>query len=279
MRVTSGNVTLQMVVVGTGDPILFLHGFPDHSGCWREVMRGLPDHQVAALDARGHGHSDCPQDPADYEMDQLVSDVLAAADQLTPGPLTLVGHDWGGVVAWHVAALHPERVHKLVIINAPHPTLFAARLRDHDGQARASSYVGRLIAADEAGLLTPERLWDATMGGEEMTGLITPAEREDMLSCWRRPGAITAMVNWYRAAPFGPGKEYRQPLPPIRVPTMVIWGEEDNLLLPILLDGLEEEIGELTIRRVAGAGHGVVRQQPGRVAQLIREFIVPLPGE
>jgi pimeloyl-ACP methyl ester carboxylesterase len=232
---------------------------------------------VAALDARGHGRSDCPQDPADYAVAELVADVLAAADSLNPGPLTLVGHDWGGVVAWYVAARHPERVARLVIVNAPHPTLFAARLRDNQAQARASSYIERLIAADDSGLLTSERLWDVTLGGDEMKGLISRAERDDLLSLWSQPGRIRAMVNWYRAASFVSGGTNTPPLPPIRVPTLIIWGEDDDLLLPVLLEGLEEEVRDLTIRRVAGAGHGIIREQPALVATMIRQFIKPLP--
>jgi pimeloyl-ACP methyl ester carboxylesterase len=277
MRISSGDISLHLTVEGRGDPILFLHGFPDHGGCWRDVMRDFPDCQVAALDARGHGRSDCTQDPADYAVTKLVADVLATAHSLNPGPLTLVGHDWGGVVAWYVAAHHSERVARLVIVNAPHPTLFAARLRDNQAQASASRYVERLIAADDSGLLTPERLWDVTLGGDEMKGLISRAEREDLLSLWSQPGRIRAMVNWYRAASFISSTTDSLPLPPVRVPTLVIWGEDDDLLLPVLLDGLEEEVRDLTIRRVAGAGHGIIRQQPALVSTLIRQFIKPLP--
>jgi pimeloyl-ACP methyl ester carboxylesterase len=164
-----------------------------------------------------------------------------------------------------------------VIANAPHPTLFAARLRDNQAQASASSYVERLIAADDRGLLTPERLWDVTFGGAEMKELISRAERDDLLSLWSQPRRIRAMVNWYRAAPFLSGGTDSPPLPPIRVPTLIIWGEEDDLLLPVLLEGLEEEVRDLTIRRVAGAGHGIIREQPALVAAMIRQFIKPLP--
>jgi pimeloyl-ACP methyl ester carboxylesterase len=272
MRINSGDITLHLEVEGRGDPMLFLHGFPDHGGCWRGVMRGFPDHQVATLDARGHGSSDCPQDPSAYEIRKLVADVIAAADCLGSQPLTLIGHDWGGVVAWHVAAWHPGRISRLVIINAPHPTLFAERLRDHQAQATASGYVGRLIAADERGLLTPERLWDLTLGGEETGKLITSTERNDLLRLWAEPGRIRAMVNWYRAMPFDTGSEDRWVLPQIAMPTMVIWGEEDALLLPVLLEGLGEQVRHLTIRRISGAGHGIIRQQPDRVAFHIRQF-------
>lgn len=278
MRIPSGNISLHLAVEGRGNPILFLHGFPDHGGCWRAVMRDFPDCQLAALDARGHGRSDCPQNPADYAVSELVADVLAAADRLDPGPLTLVGHDWGGVVAWYVAARHPERVGRLVIVNAPHPTLFAARLRDHPAQASASGYVERLITADDSGLLTSERLWDVTLGGDEMSGLISSVERDELLSLWRQPGRIRAMINWYRAAPFATGWTDSPPLPPIRVPTLVIWGDEDNLLLPVLLEGLEKEVRALMIRRVPGAGHGIVRQQPDQVSSLIRQFIELQPN-
>jgi pimeloyl-ACP methyl ester carboxylesterase len=160
-----------------------------------------------------------------------------------------------------------------VIVNAPHPTLFAACLRDHPAQASASSYVERLIAADDSGLLTPERLWGVTLRNDERSEFISSAERDELLSLWGQPGRIRAMVNWYRAAPFKAGATGSLPLQPIQIPTLVIWGEEDDLLLPVLLDGLEEEVRDLIICRVAGAGHGIVRQQPGTVASLIRQFM------
>jgi pimeloyl-ACP methyl ester carboxylesterase len=278
MRIISNGVELHLVSAGSGDPILFLHGFPDYGGCWEPMMSGFPDHQVAALDARGHGRSDCPDQVEDYRIEKLVADVLAAMDRLDGAPVTLVGHDWGGVVAWFVAAFHPERVALLVIINAPHPTLFAARLRDHEAQRAASCYVDRLIAADDARLLTPERLWEVTLGGPEMDGLISPEERQLLLRSFARPGAIRAMVNWYRAASFLRGADLPA-LGPIEAPTLVIWGEQDQLLLPVLLDGLEREVRQLTVRRVKDAGHGIVRQQPGLVVELIREFLTQPGGE
>jgi pimeloyl-ACP methyl ester carboxylesterase len=278
MQINSDEIELHLETAGSGDPILFLHGFPDHGGCWLPVMRGFEDHQVARLDARGHGHSKFSQRIEDYCIEKLVADVLVAMDYLNEGPLTLVGHDWGGVVAWFLAAAHPERVAHLVIINAPHPTLFAARLRDHEGQREASTYIERLIAADDAGVLTPERLWEVTLGGDEMDGLISPEERQSLLRSWAQPGAIRAMVNWYRAASFLRGGDMPA-LSPIEVPTLVIWGEQDELLLPVLLEGLEHEVRQLTICRVEDAGHGIVRQQPQRVVEVIRGFLAQPASE
>jgi pimeloyl-ACP methyl ester carboxylesterase len=271
---------LHVTSSGAGEPLLFLHGFPDHGACWNAQMKEFsPVHLVAAPDGRGHGRSDCPTDPALYAIDTLVGDILAVADHLGAARFTLIGHDWGGVVAWFAAAMHPERVERLIAINAPHPTLFQARLEDDEQQRAASSYIARLTAPDVESSLTPELLWQATFGEAEALGLVSAAERAEMLSCWSRPGALSAMLNWYRAAPFDfrPVGGFGAGRPPgrllIPIPVLVIWGDRDPLLRPSLLQGLDDLVPDLTVRRVADAGHGMVRERPDEVTALIRDYL------
>jgi pimeloyl-ACP methyl ester carboxylesterase len=155
-------------------------------------------HRVLAPDGRGHGRSGCPSELTEYRIQRLVADVLAVADHFSADRFALVGHDWGGIIAWCAAAWHPDRISHLITLNAPHPTLLQAGLdRDADQQV-ASSYIAALTAPDVEELLTPSRLWELVFASDEARGLIGPAEKADLLASWNRPGAIAGMLNWYR---------------------------------------------------------------------------------
>jgi pimeloyl-ACP methyl ester carboxylesterase len=149
---------------------------------------------------------------------------------------------------------------------------------DPDQQA-ASSYVAALSAPGVEDLLAPTRLWELIFASDEARGLIGPAEKADLLASWSRPGAITAMLNWYRAAPFdfqsvGGTGAGRLPAPlRIDVPTLVIWGMDDPILLPALLPGLHDLVPQLTVHKVQEAGHGIVRERPELVARLIENYL------
>jgi pimeloyl-ACP methyl ester carboxylesterase len=257
-----------------------LHGFPESGLSWAGQLSALGSkHQVLAPDGRGHGRSGCPAEPDSYRIERLVADVLGVADHFGAERFVLVGHDWGGIVAWCAAAWHPDRISALVAINAPHPTLLQAALdRDPDQQA-ASAYIATFSAPDAGAQLTPERLWDAVFAADEARGLIGPVERADLLASWNRPGALAAMLNWYRSAPFdfgavggtGAGRLHG----PLRVtvPTCLIWGMDDSILLPSLLDGPEDLVPDLTLHKVKGAGHGIVRERPELVSRLILDYL------
>jgi pimeloyl-ACP methyl ester carboxylesterase len=265
---------------GSDNTIICLHGFPESGASWSRQMSSLgAAHQVLAPDGRGHGRSGCPADSIDYRVERLVADVLAVADHFGAERFALVGHDWGGVVAWCAAAWHPERISRLVAINAPHPTLLQAALDGDPDQQAASAYVAALTAPDVEERLTPERLWELIFAADEARGLIGPDEKAELLASWSRPQAIAAMLNWYRAAPFdfapvGGHGAGRLPGPlRIAIPTLVIWGMDDPILLPGLLQGLEELVPDLTLEKVETAGHGLVREQPEVVTRLIRDYL------
>jgi pimeloyl-ACP methyl ester carboxylesterase len=236
-------------------------------------------HQVLAPDGRGHGRSGCPSDPDDYRIDRLVGDVLAVADHFGAERFALAGHDWGGVVAWCAAAWHPDRISHLIALNAPHPTLLQAGLDGDPDQQAASSYVAVLTAPGLEEMLTPDSLWDRIFACDEARGLVGPAEKAELLASWSRPGAIAGMLNWYRAAPFdfsavGGSGAGRLPAPlRIDVPTLVIWGMDDSILLSTLLEGLDELVPDLAVRKVQGAGHGIVRERPELVTRLIEDYL------
>ena len=177
------------------------------------------------------------------------------------------------------AAAHPAAVDRLVIVNAPHPTRFQATLDGDPAQRAASAYARALLDPGfEAAVLADGGVafWDALFGEHHKAGAIDAAARAAHLAGWRVPGTLTAMTDWYRASPFvfpdqPAGRFALTPFPALRidVPVTMIWGEDDTALLPAQLDGLAELVPDLTIHRVAGAGHGILHQRPGVVTSLI----------
>jgi pimeloyl-ACP methyl ester carboxylesterase len=241
-------ITLNVAMAGPadGEPILFLHGFPESHRTWRHQLAGLADrYRVYAPDQRGFAASDRPEGVENYETDRIVADVVALADALGLETFTLAGHDWGGAVAWTAALTHPVRVKRLIIVNAPHPLVFQKSLIDD-----------------------PARL---------------PAEeRQHYLDDWSQSGALTAMLNWYRASKMvvpEPGEEAKAPLwthapfPKLRMPILVVWGLKDTALLPVQLDGLNDLIEDLRLVTSPTAGHFITWEEPGTVTSAIRDFM------
>ena len=276
-------VRLHYVRAGRGPLMLFLHGFPEF---WYEWKNQLPefsrDHTVVAPDLRGYNLSSKPEDVAAYQMANLVEDVQAlAASLLKSGggsTFTLAGHDWGGVVAWVFAARHPEMLDRLVILNAPHPTIFARELRENAAQQQASQYMLLFRSAEaEARLSENSYAWlkRAVFGAGA-----SDADTAAYVEAWSQPGALTGGLNYYRAAAIGPPPSGSTPspapaIPPmmVRVPTLVIWGEKDTALLTGNLNGLDELVPKLTIKRIPDGTHWIAREKAAEVNAIIREFL------
>jgi len=272
-------VSLHLVTAAPGAssdgpaPLLFLHGFPEFWYAWRRQLEVFGRERVtAAIDMRGYGRSDKPREVEAYALPNLVADVLAVLDGISPArPAVLVGHDWGGVVAWQFAAHHPERLEKLAIINAPHPAVFARELLNNPAQRRASAYVALFRSPLAEPLLRAGRfalLRRAVFGGAAR-GAFSPEEQRRYLAAWSQTGALAGGLNFYRAARFVPAEAVR----PIRVPTLVLWGEQDTALLPGNLGGLGEYVPNLTLRRIPKGTHWVVHEQPEIVNRGIKEFL------
>ncbi len=270
-------VRLHYAKTGAGPLMLFLHGFPEFWFEWKNQLAEFGrDHLAVAPDMRGYNLSSKPEDLAAYAVPSLVEDVRALADTLRGGrTFTLVAHDWGGVVAWAFAAEHPELLDALVIINAPHPTIFARELRENPAQQRASQYM----------LLFRSPAAEATLSANDYAALVTAVgvsgeDKARYIEAWSQPGALTGGLNYYRAARVGPPQP-DEPTSPIlaaapmmiRVPTLVIWGEKDTALLTGNLSGLDAVVPQLTIKRIPDATHWVVREQSPAVNRLIREFL------
>jgi pimeloyl-ACP methyl ester carboxylesterase len=281
-------VTLNVAMGGArgGEAILFLHGFPESHRTWREIAPVLADdYFVVCPDQRGFAASDKPEGVEEYRTDRILEDLLALADQLELDRFTLVGHDWGGAVAWLAALRHPDRVKRLVIVNSPHPLLFQKSLIEDPAQRAASQYItafrnpGMERGLEAMGL---ETFYAKTFASHADISKVPDEERAAYLADWGAPGALTAMLNWYRAseiivpavgeavaAPFWS----TLPFPVLKVPTLVVWAMRDTALLPVQLDGLDALVEVLTIVRVPDAVHFIHWEKPEPVIGAIREFM------
>jgi len=265
-----------------GVRVMLLHGFPEAAFVWDEVMELVaPLAACVAPNLRGYPGSSAPADVASYRARHLVADV-AAAIEASGAPIdVLVAHDWGGAVAWGLAAQRPELINQLLIINSPHPAIFLRELRDNPAQQAASAYMNFLCRPDAEALLAERghaRLWPFFGAA----AWLTPALRRQYEDSWR--GGLTGPLNYYRASPLRPATEpgdalHTLVLPDdavtVRVPTTVLWGEQDRALLPGLLDGLERWVPTLHIERVPQASHWIVHEQPALVADHIKRLLPP----
>lgn len=280
-------VELDVAIAGNpANPALFLlHGFPESHRTWRHQIPALAkDHYVIAPDQRGFARSSKPEGVESYGPGKATGDLLALADHLGVDRFTLVGHDWGGAIAWMAALQNPQRISHLIIINAPHPLVFQRSLFDDSEQRKASQYITRFRDTGiDKGLIGAglERFFASTFA-QHIVGGIAGEDKAAYMNEWGQPGAMTAMLNWYRASAIvvpAPGDQPERPLwldapfPPITQPTLVIWGMKDFALLPVQLEGLGALVPDLTIVRVAEGGHFVPWEKPEPVTAAMREWL------
>jgi pimeloyl-ACP methyl ester carboxylesterase len=217
-----------------------------------------------------------------------VADIAALIDRLG-GPLqALVAHDWGGAVAWNLAATHPRKLERLVIINSPHPATFLRELKHNEAQQAASAYMNFLRRPDAERLLSENdfgRMWPfleglGDTGGASGVSWLTDEVKREYRALWQQ--GLRGPVNYYRASPLHPPApgddavmqlELPTELVTVRVPTHVVWGERDTALLPGLLEGLGAYVPRLTVSRVSQASHWIVHEQPERVAREIEQAL------
>jgi pimeloyl-ACP methyl ester carboxylesterase len=278
-------IRLHYVTVGRGPLMLFVHGFPEFWYEWRRQLREFGrDHQAVAPDMRGYNLSGKPAELSQYRVPHMVEDLRALASHLGHETFVLVGHDWGGVVAWAFAIAHPTLLERLVIVNAPHPAIFDREIRENPTQQNASRYMLTFRSAEAESILAADnyaRLLEVL--SRDLGDRFTAADRAAYLEAWSQPGALTGGLNWSRAAGVGPPAGDGAPTPSlgdlarltVRVPTLVVWGERDRALLTGNLDGLERFVPDLTIARIPDGSHWVVHEHPERINRLIREFLAP----
>jgi epoxide hydrolase 4 len=273
-------VRLHYVTNGTGPLILFLHGFPEFWYAWKNQLSEFgKDGHAVALDMRGFNLSEKPADVAQYRLDVLIEDIRAFAVHLSAAKkFVLVGHDWGGFVAWAFAAAHPQPLEKLVIINAPHPAIFARLLTSDPAQQKASEYMEIFRTAQAEQILSANNfdiLANQVMVFGSQNGL-PPEDKPEYIKAWSQPGALTGGLNYYRANRLSASSLANAANASsftVNVPTLVIWGEKDPAMIPQNLDGLPEFVPQLTIKRLPEASHWLVHRQSAEVNAYIRAFV------
>ena len=269
-------VRLHYVEQGKGPLILFLHGFPEFWYEWKDLLPEFArDHHAVAVDMRGYNLSAMPEAVEQYRVPVVVEDVRALAAKLKARTFVLVGHDWGGVIAWAFAAQHPEMLDKLIIVNAPHPTVFARELAGNPAQQKASVYFNLFNSPQAEKILSQNDF-------QNLQSLLKPwasdADRTEYLACWGR--GLTGGLNYYRAARLhSPTDGTAAPdnalpaMKPIQTPTLVIWGEKDTALLTGNLNGLEEQVKNLKVNRIPDGTHWVIHEKTPEVIGDMRAFL------
>ncbi len=282
---------LSIHCASAGEPgrplVLFLHGFPEAWFAWEAQLQDLGrDYYAVAPDLPGYNLSDKSKDVKGYRAHVIVSDLAALVEALGYRACSLVGHDWGGALAYALAIARPELVRKLFIVNGVHPLLYAREISHTPAQIEHAAYINtiRLQPDLEQTLVQSGFTW--LLQFLERDGAL-PAwfegpTRERYIAAWSQPGALTGGFNYYRASPLyppigdDPGAR-RIKLDPadfqVTMPTMVLWGEQDEFLLPGCIDGLETVVPDLHLHRYAQASHWLVHEMPEVVNQRLREHL------
>ena len=275
--ISTNGIRLHVVQAGSRDHplVILLHGFPEFSRSWRQQIPALVSagYRVWAPDQRGYNLSDKPDGIAAYGLDILAEDVVGLIDAAGEQKAYLVGHDWGAAVAWHVAAVYPDRLKKLVILNVPHMKVMKKHLRSDLAQLRRSWYIFLFQIPWLAEKVLSWNNWERALQGMRKSarpGTFSRADLEAYRQAWSQPKAYTSMINWYRAMVRKPPA--RRSSPRISVPTLMIWGVLDRYLglemaqesIDLCDDGRLELIEEAT--------HWVQHEEPERVNHLIETF-------
>jgi pimeloyl-ACP methyl ester carboxylesterase len=271
-------VRLHYVEAGSGPLVVLLHGFPEFWFAWRRQIDALAaaGFQVVAPDMRGYNLSSKPAGVASYALPLLTADIrdLIAERGGADGAL-LAGHDWGGLVAWATAAHHPASITRLAILNMPHPQRMLEGLRTGQ-QLRKSWY----ILAFQLPWL-PERLLSLRrfeglrqpLEHEARAGAFSPSDIDRYVEAWSQPGALTAMLGYYRATVRARLRRESEELAPVTAPTLVIWGERDRHLGSELAEPHAADVPQLErVVRVPTASHWVAHDEPELVSRLLIEF-------
>lgn len=275
--IAANGLQLHCVMQGEGPLMLMLHGFPEFWYSWRhQIPEFAKDYKVVALDLRGYNESDKPKGVKAYRMEELLGDIEGVIEALAYERCVLVGHDWGGGIAWFFADRAPHLLNKLIVLNLPHPAKFAEALRTNLRQLLRSWYIFffQLPWLPEF-LLAQNNCKAIATAFSQMAidkNAFTSSDLQAFQDAAAKPGALTAMLNYYRNV--FPAFARSRPWKVLEVPTLLIWGEEDTALGKELTLGTEALVRDFQIRYIPHCSHWVQQEKPELVNQYMREFLV-----
>ncbi len=278
-------IRMHYVTAGSGPLVVLLHGFPECWYSWRHQIPVLSEHfTVVAPDLRGFNDTDKPMFVWDYRIDVLVKDIITLIHAVGYDRAYIVGHDLGGLLSWYIGIHHPKFVERLIVLNVPHPVLFAESLHINPIQMFRSTYISLfqlpfipelLISANNYAML------DVAMRGTAVNKeAFTDEDMQFYKNALKKPGAMTAALNWYRAFVIlgGNMNTFLGKHKFVRVPTLLIWGEKDPFLGVGLTRGTERFVSDLRVAYVPESAHWVQQEQPEIVNQYILDFLAPAPA-
>ena len=272
----NGDVSLQAVAAGPhdGPVIVLLHGFPEFWYGWRRQIEPLAaaGFRVIVPDQRGYNLSGKPDGVSAYALTELVSDVIAIADQLGREKIFLAGHDWGAAVAWSAALLHPQRIAKLAVLNVPHPSVMRKFLSTRPRQLLRSWYMFffQLPWLPEIFFSAFNfRIVSRSLLRSSRPGTFSTEDLAQYRAAWSQPGALTGMINWYRAL-FRARVKFSDNI--VRVPTRILWGERDAFLLAEMARESLRYCTNAELFTFANATHWLQHEEAARVSELLIDF-------
>ena len=267
--------------------LIFLHGFPENHRTWRHQIAHFKDRfRCIAPDQRGYRGSSKPHGVTEYAPNKMISDVFQLADTLGIETFTIIGHDWGGAIAWGVAlGGQHSRVTRAVIANAPHPIIYQRLLFTNRVQREAAQYIRTYRDPAKDPLIEARGLmgvWD-DVAPFNLADTMEPQERAMLVEEWANPEGAMAMLNYYRASPlsvpdmdqpFTLPPDYKDPqIPKLTIPTLVIWALDDHALPPENIEGLGEFVSPMTLHKVPDCGHFVTWEAPDAVNAAMDSFL------
>lgn len=270
------SIRLHVVEAGDrdGEIILFLHGFPEYWYGWRKQIAYFAEKgfRVVVPDQRGYHLSDKPADIRAYRLKHLTNDIAALIEKLNSPKVYLIGHDWGGAVAWSLAMWYPALLGKLIVLNLPHPQVMKQSPRRLPKQVLKSWYIGFFqipALAEKCLSLFNYRLLEKSMRSSAQAGTFSEEDMQQYKKAWRQPGALTAMINWYRAIRYAnPGLNEE-----VKIPTLLIWGKQDRALSHEMARPSIEKCRDGRLEMIEEATHWVQHEKAAQVNRLIEEFI------
>jgi pimeloyl-ACP methyl ester carboxylesterase len=280
--IISNGLRLHYVTQGEGPLMLMLHGFPEFWYSWRhQIPEFAKDYKVVALDLRGYNDSDKPKAQSAYTMSEFIQDIEGVIKGLGYDECILVGHDWGGAIAWSFAYAHPDMVERLIVLNIPHPAKFAEGFRTPQQLLKSSyMFLFQLPVLPEMLLQAGDyqAIENAFKGMAVHKSAFTPEDLEAYKDAAAKRGAMTAALNYYRNA-IQHFSLFNKNWGVLNVPTLTIWGEKDTALGRELTYGTAAYVNSFQIRYIPDASHWVQQEKPELVNEYMREFLSSNPRE